>query len=121
MTCWLQEKYTCTLCGTVDSFIKMAAVDSFQLLLKDILEQTNSVQEALALFGLACITKVSVSCLWSFFKAFRVHTLSRLYSVDLVKNFGPWAGQTETPMYTYHDTKSLMFDWKYGLVVDKFP
>ena len=70
----------------------MAAVDSFQLLLQDILENASSVQDTLALFGIFYVTKVSASCIWSFLKAIREHSLSRFWSVDLTQKYGPWAG-----------------------------
>ncbi|XP_048452547.1 inactive hydroxysteroid dehydrogenase-like protein 1 [Rhincodon typus] len=70
----------------------MAAVDSFQLLYRQIARTCNTYIEALAIVGAWYVTRKSICFICDFYNMVRLHFVPRLVSRrDLMKHFGKWA------------------------------
>ncbi|XP_038655632.1 inactive hydroxysteroid dehydrogenase-like protein 1 [Scyliorhinus canicula] len=70
----------------------MAAVDSFQLLYRQIARTCNTYMDALAIVGAWYVTKKSICLICDFYSIVRLHFIPRLVSRrDLLKHFGKWA------------------------------
>ena len=71
----------------------MAAIDSFEFLLREILEYFSNIRDALALLGAIYAAKKTLKTSWSLLKAVNVHFLSKIsQNCDLTDKFGEWAG-----------------------------
>ncbi|XP_041043405.1 inactive hydroxysteroid dehydrogenase-like protein 1 [Carcharodon carcharias] len=70
----------------------MAAVDSFQLLYRQIARTCNTYIDALAIVGAWYVTRKSICLICDFYSIIRLHFIPRLVSRrDLLKHFGKWA------------------------------
>ena len=75
----------------------MAAVDSFELLLREISKLFSSVRDAFAIIGAYYVARKSLTLLSHTASAVYVHLYSGLAEeVDFRKKFGPWAGNSKT-------------------------
>ncbi|XP_067840760.1 inactive hydroxysteroid dehydrogenase-like protein 1 [Heptranchias perlo] len=70
----------------------MAAVDSFQLLYRQIARTCNTYIDALAIVGAWYVTRKSICLVCDFYSLVRLHFIPRLVSRrDLLKHYGKWA------------------------------
>uniref|UniRef100_UPI00398F633B inactive hydroxysteroid dehydrogenase-like protein 1 n=1 Tax=Pristiophorus japonicus TaxID=55135 RepID=UPI00398F633B len=70
----------------------MAAVDSFQLLYRQIARTCNTYIDALAIVGAWYVTRKSICFVCDFYSIVRLHFIPRLVSRrDLLKHYGKWA------------------------------
>lgn len=70
----------------------MAAVDSFDHLLREISLQTGNIRDVLALVGLYYVTKNTVQFSYEVITGVRTHLWSKVRPIDL-NNLGEWAGK----------------------------
>ena len=70
-----------------------AAVDSFELLSKEIIAAFTSVRDVLAIVGTAFAAKRTLALSGTAWEVLRVHILARIFPQrNLAKRYGPWAG-----------------------------
>ena len=71
----------------------MAAVDSFELLFREISKVFSNIRDAFALIGAYYVAKKSLNIVGHAAGAFYVHAYSCFAEeVDLRRKYGPWAG-----------------------------
>ena len=79
--------------GNKDHIETMAAVDSFDFLLKEIVEYFKQIRDVFALIGALYVANKSLKISWTILKALNAHVFSRLsQKCDLPEKFGLWAG-----------------------------
>lgn len=72
----------------------MAAVDSFELLWREISKVFSDVRDALAFVGAYYLARRSITVAGHIANAFYVHLYSKVVDeMDFVKRYGPWAGE----------------------------
>ncbi|KAB7500083.1 Inactive hydroxysteroid dehydrogenase-like protein 1 [Armadillidium nasatum] len=67
------------------------SVDSFSLVINELLPALRRLEEILAIVGLFYIGKVGLNTLWDLGFGFRSHIYSRLWRKKFVQRFGKWA------------------------------
>ena len=83
----------------------MAAVDSFEFLLREINKICSCYRDALALIGALYASRQTIKIVYCLLKTGNDHVLSKLSGlVDLRKNFGKWAGAILTCVLLYKFT-----------------
>lgn len=74
----------------------MAAVDSFQLLLKEIFKACSHLRDAFAILGAVYAARKAMRLTRCLLSVVNDHVLSQLVGQwDLRKEFGPWAGDSQ--------------------------
>ena len=71
----------------------MAAVDRFELLLREIFHYFSHIRDSFAILGAVYAARKTLKTSWSLLNALNVHFLSRLsQKCNLTEKFGEWAG-----------------------------
>ena len=80
----------------IDQIRTMAAVDRFELLLREIFNYFSHIRDSFALLGAVYAARKTLKTSWSLLNALNVHFLSRLsQKCDLTEKFGEWAGKLQ--------------------------